>query len=223
MRSASPLTSAMSENARPEMSLKPARNRCWSPTPTPMRSHPCHATSQMRSSGAVAEKGGIIGPSIYGPLLWDGESTRPPTLDDYFSHVEHIAELVGIEHVGFGTDFPAVSEEWMVYAGPPSPRTWNAIVRYGEVFGHSTRCYLSRGGRYPGGLSRNHCRHVETRVVGRRCAGVPGWKLSAGARGYLERLTSHGPLRGWSMSWMLAVPPSSAKAPSPRIASAICR
>ena len=104
---------------------------------------PCNKSDEIIR--AVAEKGGIIGPSIYGPLLWDGESTRPPTLDDYFSHVEHIAELVGIEHVGFGTDFPAVSEEWMVYAGPPSPRTWNAIVRYGEVFGHSTAATYLEG------------------------------------------------------------------------------
>ena len=94
---------------------------------------------------AVAEKGGIIGPSIYGPLLWDGESNQPPTLDNYIAHVEHIVELAGIEHVGFGTDFPAVSEQWQVYAGPPSPRTWDAIVNYGEVFGHSTAATYPEG------------------------------------------------------------------------------
>lgn len=94
---------------------------------------------------AVAEKGGIIGPSIYGPLIWDGESKQPPTLDDYFAHVEHIVEVAGIEHVGFGTDFPAVSEDWKIYAGPDTPRTWDAIVRYGEIFGKSIAATYPEG------------------------------------------------------------------------------
>ena len=94
---------------------------------------------------AIGESGGIVGPSIYGPLLWNGESKNPPTLDDYFAHVEHIVELIGIEHVGFGTDFPAVSEEWEVYAGPESPRTWDAIINYGEVFGQSTAATYPEG------------------------------------------------------------------------------
>ena len=93
----------------------------------------------------IAEKGGIMGPSIYGPLLWDGESKRPPTLDEYFAHVEHIVEIAGIEHVGFGTDFPSVSEEWKVYAGPESPRTWEAIVKYAQVFGQSTAATYPEG------------------------------------------------------------------------------
>ena len=85
----------------------------------------------------VAQKGGVIGASIYGPLLWDGEWKTPPTMADYLSHVEHIIDIAGIEHVGFGTDFPAVSEEWKVYAGPDNARTWEAIVDYGHVFGES--------------------------------------------------------------------------------------
>lgn len=93
----------------------------------------------------LAEKGGIIGASIYGPLLWDGESKHPPTLDDYIAHVEHIVDIAGIEQVGFGTDFPAVSEEWKVYAGPETPRTWDAIVDYAEVFGHSTAATYPQG------------------------------------------------------------------------------
>lgn len=94
---------------------------------------------------AVAEKGGIIGPSIFGPMLWDGKSNQPPTLDDYLAHVEHIVELAGIEHVGFGTDFPAVSDQWKIHAGPPSPRTWDAIVNYGEVFGESIAATFPEG------------------------------------------------------------------------------
>ena len=94
---------------------------------------------------AVSEKGGVIAASIYGPLLWDGESKQRPTLADYLSHVEHIIEIAGIEHVAFGTDFPAVSEEWKVYAGPDSPRTWEAIVNYGRVFGHSTAATYPEG------------------------------------------------------------------------------
>lgn len=94
----------------------------------------------------IAEKGGLIGPSIYGPMLWNGTSKTPPVLDDYFAHVEHIVSLAGIEHVGFGTDFPSVGEEWKIFAGPESPRTWDAIVRFGETFGHSV------ASTYPAGV-----------------------------------------------------------------------
>lgn len=94
---------------------------------------------------AVAEKDGIVGPSIYGPLLWDGQSNTPPTLDDYFAHVEHIVEIAGIQHVGFGTDFPAVSKDWKVYDDPDNPRTWDAILKYGQVFGQSTAATYPEG------------------------------------------------------------------------------
>ena len=53
---------------------------------------------------AVAETGGVIGVSLYGPIIWIGDTRAPPTLDDYRRQIDHIVDLVGIEHVGMGTD-----------------------------------------------------------------------------------------------------------------------
>ena len=60
---------------------------------------------------AVAASGGIIGVSIYGPLLWNGDPTRGPSLADFIQHAEYIADMVGMEHVSFGTDLFAVTDE----------------------------------------------------------------------------------------------------------------
>lgn len=60
---------------------------------------------------AVAASGGIIGVSIYGPLLWNGDPSRGPNLGDFIQHAEYVAEMVGIEHVSFGTDLFAVADE----------------------------------------------------------------------------------------------------------------
>jgi membrane dipeptidase len=57
---------------------------------------------------AVAETGGVIGCSIHAYLNWRGDPRQQPTLDDFVANVKYIANLVGFEHVGIGTDFPSV-------------------------------------------------------------------------------------------------------------------
>ncbi|MBT5433166.1 MAG: dipeptidase, partial [Rhodospirillaceae bacterium] len=59
---------------------------------------------------AIAATGGTIGVSIYGPLLWDGDPARPPGLEDLVRQADHIAGLVGAEHLSFGTDFFSVAD-----------------------------------------------------------------------------------------------------------------
>ncbi len=59
---------------------------------------------------AIADSGGVIGISIYGPMCWDGDSRRPPSLDDFMRHLDHVVALAGIDHVGIGTDLPAVAD-----------------------------------------------------------------------------------------------------------------
>ncbi|MDD5263386.1 MAG: membrane dipeptidase, partial [Candidatus Bipolaricaulis sp.] len=53
---------------------------------------------------ACAERGGVIciGPKS-GFLRSDGLA-RGTTLDDYIAHIDYVRDLVGIEHVGIGTD-----------------------------------------------------------------------------------------------------------------------
>ena len=60
---------------------------------------------------AVAATGGVMGVSIHGFMNWDGDPKHPPTLDNFVRHAQYVADLVGVEHVGIGTDFSAVRDE----------------------------------------------------------------------------------------------------------------
>ena len=60
---------------------------------------------------AVADTGGVMGVSIHGFMNWDGDPAHPPTLDNFVRHARYVADLVGVEHVGIGTDFSAVRDE----------------------------------------------------------------------------------------------------------------
>lgn len=51
---------------------------------------------------ACAERGGIIGLSLFAPGLREGNDA---TVDDYVDAIAHIVELVGEDHVGLGLDF----------------------------------------------------------------------------------------------------------------------
>ena len=53
---------------------------------------------------AVGESGGVIGITAYAPFC----ETRPgirPTIESYTDHIAYVADLVGIDHVGVGSDF----------------------------------------------------------------------------------------------------------------------
>ena len=62
--------------------------------------HPRNLTDeQMR---ALAQKGGVMQITLYnGFLVKDGEAT----IDDALRHLEHAIKVMGIDHVGLGTDF----------------------------------------------------------------------------------------------------------------------
>lgn len=57
---------------------------------------------------AIADKGGVIGLSPFPSLVWQGGDT-PPTVEEYFDIMEYAINLVGIDHVGVGTDKEATS------------------------------------------------------------------------------------------------------------------
>jgi membrane dipeptidase len=50
---------------------------------------------------AVAERGGVIGITPLSALM---RVDRPPTIEDYLDHFDHVLNLVGPDHVGLGTD-----------------------------------------------------------------------------------------------------------------------
>jgi len=49
---------------------------------------------------ALADRGGVMGLCFYGSLVGD-----PPTLETLMDHVDHIVDLVGIDHIALGPDF----------------------------------------------------------------------------------------------------------------------
>jgi membrane dipeptidase len=53
---------------------------------------------------ALGRHGGVIGITAYSPFCETKRGVRP-TLDDLLDHVTYVAELVGIDHVGIGSDF----------------------------------------------------------------------------------------------------------------------
>ncbi len=56
---------------------------------------------------AVAERGGVCGVAFETSFLATG---RPATLDDVLRHVDHLVEVGGIDHVGFGSDFEGIEK-----------------------------------------------------------------------------------------------------------------
>jgi membrane dipeptidase len=51
---------------------------------------------------SIAEKGGYIGVLAGAGFLTTNLETK---IDDWLNHVDHIGDLIGIDHVGIGTDF----------------------------------------------------------------------------------------------------------------------
>ena len=52
---------------------------------------------------AIAATGGVIGVNFF--PMFVAPLSRRATLDDLVAHIEHIAEVAGIDHVGIGPDF----------------------------------------------------------------------------------------------------------------------
>lgn len=58
----------------------------------------------------IAKRGGIIGIPFYGPFL---NPSGKATVTDIIEHIDYIANLVGISHVGLGTDFQLFEQKEM--------------------------------------------------------------------------------------------------------------
>ncbi|MGI9424637.1 MAG: dipeptidase, partial [Hyphomicrobiaceae bacterium] len=83
----------------------------------------------------VAERGGVIGASIYGPMCWNQDPSRKPTLDDFYRHLDHLVDVAGIEHVGFGTDLATGANYPRMAFERGHWRRWEGINRFNRIFG----------------------------------------------------------------------------------------
>lgn len=53
----------------------------------------------------LKENGGVIGLSSWGPLCWKNDHQKKrPTLSDFVDHIDYVVDLIGMDHVGFGSD-----------------------------------------------------------------------------------------------------------------------
>jgi membrane dipeptidase len=82
------------------------------------------ADDQLR---ALAERGGLLGAMLH-PLVVDHEH---PTIDRAIDHLEHAADVMGVEHVGLGGDFTAR----LVAQLPAEPSTASSLLPAGMELG----------------------------------------------------------------------------------------
>ena len=69
----------------------------------------------IRAAGAT---GGTVGATLWPPIL---RHERRPTLDDFCDQIDHLVNLIGVEHVAFGSDLSEAAKteaEWAVTFGP---------------------------------------------------------------------------------------------------------
>ena len=80
---------------------------------------------------AIIEKGGFIGINFYSCFLRDEGAA---TLDDVLRHIDGIAELGGIDVLGFGSDFDGI-DDWPEGLG--NPDGFPALIELLEKHGYS--------------------------------------------------------------------------------------
>ena len=105
---------------------------------------------------ALADSGGVVGVFAMPWFLYHDPNAT--TLDHVFDHIDYVANLVGIEHVGIGTDWPMSDVAWSLtyfkeHIAPtlgfapgtgPSTEHVHGFRTYSE-FPNFTRGFVARG------------------------------------------------------------------------------
>lgn len=60
---------------------------------------------------AIADTGGVIG--VFAVPWFIAEDPQNTSLNDFLNHLEYIINLVGVDHVAIGTDWPMPQTKWM--------------------------------------------------------------------------------------------------------------
>ena len=63
---------------------------------------------------AIAQTGGVIG--IFAMPWFIAEDPAHTTVEHLLDHIDYVVRLVGIDHVGIGTDWPMPQTQWMAIA-----------------------------------------------------------------------------------------------------------
>lgn len=67
----------------------------------------CKSDDEIR---AIADTGGVVG--IFAMPWFTGADPENTTVDDFIDHIDYVVRLVGIDHVGIGTDWPMPQTKW---------------------------------------------------------------------------------------------------------------
>ena len=105
--------------------------------------HPSPRNKTDEQIKALASRGGVIGMTLWSPML---AFDHWPTLDDWVKQVDHVANLVGIEHVAIGTDHneSADRDEWTWNSSKKGGRYPSVTAQMGDWYVYETRC--AKGG-----------------------------------------------------------------------------
>jgi len=85
----------------------------------------------------VAARGGTVGASLHCFMCWDGNSRRRHTISDFVMHINYLRDLVGINSIAMGTDFPAVSSVDRIPSLNATGIWYPFFDRYHAAFGSS--------------------------------------------------------------------------------------
>jgi membrane dipeptidase len=117
--------------------------------------HPRNKTD--KAIRALAKKGGVMGITGYADFVCDYGHGEIPNLNHYLNQIDHVVNLVGIDHVGIGMDFEEghphdflASPAWggsRIMAGPRPVSVWPQpkAVADSSKFPQITEGLLSRG------------------------------------------------------------------------------
>ena len=71
----------------------------------------CKSDDEIR---AIADTGGVVG--IFAMPWFIAEDPHNTTVEHFLDHIDYVVNLVGIDHVGIGTDWPMPQTKWMALA-----------------------------------------------------------------------------------------------------------
>jgi membrane dipeptidase len=102
---------------------------CSHTTAAAVHQHPRAKTDE--ELRAIAATGGIIGVAAVPAFLPDAGNAD---LDQVLDHLDHMVNVVGVEHVGFGTDWPlAGPEAWNARVLNPALQGWGFRKEHGVL------------------------------------------------------------------------------------------
>lgn len=102
---------------------------------------------------AVGKNGGVVGVTFFPPCVKshpDTHEVQPATVHDVLDHIEHVVDLIGIDHVGFGTDM----NDMYLDEGrtPPYAAYRNFRKDYPDVYGRGP---IDHYEPFPDGIERH--------------------------------------------------------------------